>query len=287
MSHAGCCHIYCTAARRAEVAENEGRSVAVRTRAVSCGAPAVGHTMRVSEGFQQQAYALPPPWTSDSTLRAILRRHFGAEAFKRVDEDLQLFERRLERESGMLSPPARNAADDWLRSYAQACARGARCCCARVRPSTGAARRARAARRPSPHERGLAGSQALSSRGALHGDCLRRAKDLWPCSSRPFFCQGAHLAAPGPSSADSRAQLFLWTPDCGNVGCPLSMTDGCARVLELLGTDDMKRDVLSRLVTSDPDTAWTAGQWMTERPGGHIAPSYQRYWLKSVQAAAM
>lgn len=46
------------------------------------------------------------------------------------------------------------------------------------------------------------------------------------------------------------------------------MTDGCVRILELSGTPEMKRDVLPRLLSTDPKTAWTAGQWMTERPGG-------------------
>ncbi|GJN90336.1 hypothetical protein Rhopal_003345-T1 [Rhodotorula paludigena] len=46
-----------------------------------------------------------------------------------------------------------------------------------------------------------------------------------------------------------------------HVGCPISMTDGCARVLELAGTEELKQH-------TDPDKAYTAGQWMTERPGG-------------------
>ncbi|KAL8276964.1 hypothetical protein RQP46_010599 [Phenoliferia psychrophenolica] len=64
------------------------------------------------------------------------------------------------------------------------------------------------------------------------------------------------------------AKLFLWAPDSRMVGCPYSMTDGCARVLELAGTPQMKRDVLPKLMTRDPKEAWTSGQWMTERPGG-------------------
>ncbi|KAL8276877.1 hypothetical protein RQP46_010705 [Phenoliferia psychrophenolica] len=59
---------------------------------------------------------------------------------------------------------------------------------------------------------------------------------------------------------------FLWGPDSRMVGCPYSMTEGCARVLELAGTASMKRDVLPRLMTRDPKEAWTSGQWMTERP---------------------
>ena len=50
--------------------------------------------------------------------------------------------------------------------------------------------------------------------------------------------------------------------------CPISMTDGAVRVLEMFGTEKQKRDIIPKLCSTDPSTAWTAGQWMTERPGG-------------------
>ncbi|KAG6886133.1 hypothetical protein C0992_004651 [Termitomyces sp. T32_za158] len=46
------------------------------------------------------------------------------------------------------------------------------------------------------------------------------------------------------------------------------MTDGSARVIELLGSKEMKEKVLPRLISRDPTFAFTSGQWMTERPGG-------------------
>ncbi|KAH7905310.1 hypothetical protein BJ138DRAFT_1165034 [Hygrophoropsis aurantiaca] len=64
------------------------------------------------------------------------------------------------------------------------------------------------------------------------------------------------------------AKLHLLVGDSQVVGCPLSMTDGCARVIELLGTPEMKRDIFPRLTSRDPSFAFTSGQWMTERPGG-------------------
>ncbi|KDN35527.1 hypothetical protein RSAG8_11522, partial [Rhizoctonia solani AG-8 WAC10335] len=60
----------------------------------------------------------------------------------------------------------------------------------------------------------------------------------------------------------------LWTGDSHVVGCPMAMTDGAARVLELLGTLHMKERLLPRVKSRDPCLAYTAGQWMTERPGG-------------------
>ncbi|KAK4047391.1 hypothetical protein OIV83_005438 [Microbotryomycetes sp. JL201] len=80
------------------------------------------------------------------------------------------------------------------------------------------------------------------------------------------------LAYERPIGNDSRTWMFLktylWSPESGYVGCPMAMTDGCARTIELAGTPEMKRDILPRLISRNPDEAWTAGQWMTEKPGG-------------------
>jgi alkylation response protein AidB-like acyl-CoA dehydrogenase len=64
------------------------------------------------------------------------------------------------------------------------------------------------------------------------------------------------------------ARLYLYHPSSALASCPLSMTDGAARVIELFGNDDLKRGVLPHLISRDAETFWTAGQWMTERTGG-------------------
>ncbi|KAG0308683.1 hypothetical protein BGZ99_001084 [Dissophora globulifera] len=64
------------------------------------------------------------------------------------------------------------------------------------------------------------------------------------------------------------AKLMLWTSGAGLYSCPIAMTDGCARVIELIGTQEMKDQVYSRLTSRDPSKFFTSGQWMTERPGG-------------------
>ncbi|KAI8994137.1 acyl-CoA dehydrogenase/oxidase [Trametes punicea] len=64
------------------------------------------------------------------------------------------------------------------------------------------------------------------------------------------------------------AKLFITAADSDVTDCPMSMTDGVARVLELIGSPALKQDVLPRLISRDPAHAYTAGQWMTERPGG-------------------
>ena len=61
---------------------------------------------------------------------------------------------------------------------------------------------------------------------------------------------------------------IMFAPVSKLVLCPISMTDGAVRVLEMFGTEKQKREIIPRLCSTDPKTAWTAGQWMTERPGG-------------------
>ncbi|KAH8104723.1 acyl-CoA dehydrogenase/oxidase [Cristinia sonorae] len=63
-------------------------------------------------------------------------------------------------------------------------------------------------------------------------------------------------------------KVLLATADSQVIFCPLSMTDGAARVIELIGSEYLKRDVYSRLTSRDFSIAFTAGQWMTERSGG-------------------
>ncbi|KAG0337638.1 hypothetical protein BG000_005181 [Podila horticola] len=64
------------------------------------------------------------------------------------------------------------------------------------------------------------------------------------------------------------AKLMLWTSGAGLYSCPIAMTDGCARVIEVNGTQEMKDQVYTRLTSRDPKVFITSGQWMTERPGG-------------------
>jgi alkylation response protein AidB-like acyl-CoA dehydrogenase len=62
--------------------------------------------------------------------------------------------------------------------------------------------------------------------------------------------------------------VYLFAPSSQTYTCPLAMTDGCARTLEVLGPDELRRRVFPHLVSRDPESAWTSGQWMTERSGG-------------------
>lgn len=79
-------------------------------------------------------------------------------------------------------------------------------------------------------------------------------------------------------------RLYLWCPSAALVTCPSAMQDGAIAVLlrellkdgaapgypvELQGIRiKVFTDSVARLMSTDPDFAWTSGQWMTERPGG-------------------
>src|SRR5205823_1876625 len=69
------------------------------------------------------------------------------------------------------------------------------------------------------------------------------------------------------SRIDQFVRLYLYAPSSATYSCPLAMTDGAARLLELY-PDGVTRPVLEHLTSRDPQHFWTSGQWMTERTGG-------------------
>lgn len=63
-------------------------------------------------------------------------------------------------------------------------------------------------------------------------------------------------------------KLSLYHPASAVFSCPLAMTDGAARALELYGDTDAMQTVFGHLTSRNPSEFWTSGQWMTERTGG-------------------
>jgi len=81
------------------------------------------------------------------------------------------------------------------------------------------------------------------------------------------------------------ALVYLFDRSSQVYTCPLAMTDGAARTLQLLGPEAVRDRVLPRLLSRDPGRAWTSGQWMTERTGGSdvgltetVAPARDGVW---------
>ena len=58
------------------------------------------------------------------------------------------------------------------------------------------------------------------------------------------------------------AKVYIYYPSCAMFGCPLAMTDGAARLLELTKSHP---DIQRRLWSRDTKEMYTSGQWMTER----------------------
>lgn len=59
--------------------------------------------------------------------------------------------------------------------------------------------------------------------------------------------------------------IDLWNPASATAGCPLSMTDAAAHVLEAEDAE-LAAHYLPKLTRRED--AWTSGQWMTEKEGG-------------------
>lgn len=79
----------------------------------------------------------------------------------------------------------------------------------------------------------------------------------------------AYERAHGPwSRVHQMARVYLYAPSSAIFSCPVAMSDGAARAIELHGDEELRSGPFRRLVTRDPARAWTSGQWMTERSGG-------------------
>lgn len=93
-------------------------------------------------------------------------------------------------------------------------------------------------------------------------------RELERISAREGIVATAYERTHGARSrVHQMARLYLFHPSSATYSCPLAMTDGAARFLELHG-DERTRNAFDRLTTRDPERFWTSGQWMTERAGG-------------------
>ena len=64
------------------------------------------------------------------------------------------------------------------------------------------------------------------------------------------------------------AAHHLYGPSSATYTCHVAMTDAAARVLTDHADTELRERVVPRLTSRDAETAWTSGQWMTEREGG-------------------
>lgn len=61
-------------------------------------------------------------------------------------------------------------------------------------------------------------------------------------------------------------RIYLFGPSSAIYTCPLAMSDGAARAIELY--EPTLKDSYKKLISTDKKEFWTSGQWMTEKTGG-------------------
>lgn len=66
------------------------------------------------------------------------------------------------------------------------------------------------------------------------------------------------------SRLQQMALAYLFIPSAGSYGQALSMTDGAACTLRNADQGVLTEEAVSHLTSRDPETAWTATEWMTE-----------------------
>ncbi|HJW08552.1 MAG TPA: acyl-CoA dehydrogenase family protein [Holophagaceae bacterium] len=64
------------------------------------------------------------------------------------------------------------------------------------------------------------------------------------------------------------ALVYLFNASSDVYTCPLAMTDGAAQTLLRSRNEALIARAVPRLISREPETFWTSGQWMTESSGG-------------------
>jgi alkylation response protein AidB-like acyl-CoA dehydrogenase len=99
-------------------------------------------------------------------------------------------------------------------------------------------------------------------------DLLRRAAARHALVAMPYLPEARESFGAG-ARVVQHALLHLYGPESATFSCPVAMSDGAAALLSRPEVDPGVRAAwLPRLLATDPDTAITSGQWMTESQGG-------------------
>ena len=102
-----------------------------------------------------------------------------------------------------------------------------------------------------------------------HLNISRAWQDLQNYSARHGLIAEGYERNDGPwSRLYQMSLLYLFHPSSAIFSCPLAMTDGAARAIEIYGDENLKKTAFKHLTSRDPKNFWTSGQWMTERTGG-------------------
>jgi acyl-CoA dehydrogenase len=181
--------------------------------------------------YVQAAAELADPYPSDVVLRAYLTRYLGAERFAAAEP-------RLVALGAAVAATLRDAQAD-----------------AEAHPPT--------LRQFDPW-----GARIDRIETSAGWQTLRAAAAQHAAVALPY--QPDARAAFGPAArVVQHALLHLYGPESAVFSCPVAMSDGAAALLCRDDVDPAVRDAwLPRLLSTDPATAITSGQWMTESQGG-------------------
>ena len=76
-----------------------------------------------------------------------------------------------------------------------------------------------------------------------------------------------HAGRPVPAVVTAALSYLVSQAETA-IYCGLGMTSGAADIVERYAPDAIRDDMLARLTSLDPDTAWEGGMFLTERQGG-------------------
>ncbi len=181
--------------------------------------------------FVQTAPVLTDPYTSDHVLRSYLDRYLGSERATAAEHRLTALGRDV---TGSL----RDAHND-----------------AEAHP-------------PTLRSFNAWGARIDRVESAPGWEIQRRAAARHAVVALPYLAD-ARSAFGSTARVVQHALLHVYGPESATFSCPVAMSDGAAAVLSRSDVDGSVRDAwLPRLISTDPDTAITSGQWMTESQGG-------------------
>lgn len=186
-----------------------------------------------TKGFFQSPPVIPPQYLEDSSLRRIISLHLPSPIPQSIEEDLSRFSRLV------LSKRVLSYVADAERNLPY------------LQPLTtfGAENK----QNPLVTSEGWRALQDIGIKEGIVGLAYEDTNNRWNSRAYQFI------------------KYHLWCGSSALVTCPSAMTDGAASLLgKHLDDDDgaIFAEARKRLISRDVDTAWTSGQWMTERKGG-------------------
>ncbi|OAX79968.1 hypothetical protein ACJ72_05707 [Emergomyces africanus] len=194
-----------------------------------------------TKGFFQTSPVIPPQYLEDAALRRIISLYLPSPTPSSIEEDLSRFSRLVLSRSHMALAADAERNQPYLRPL----------------NTFGVENR----QDPLVTSEGWRKLQAVGIEEGIVGLAYENAQSQ----------TGENPGLQWNNRAYQFIKHYLWTASAALATCPSAMTDGAAKLLgrHLNGADGaIFAEARRRLISRDPNVAWTSGQWMTERKGG-------------------